>query len=307
MPTTSVIDDFVFGNLGPLTTTFTAPASCATIPPQPVIYQAKNTKYPFPSKEAAATTVYPDQWRLGSVRCGEDPRDECIPSAQGYQKSHVNGQTLAYNYYSPGVYCPSGYTTAGVKAGTSASGIFTQTGSFTVASDVGLNWIAGKSLSPDETMALCVASGYTAHPFVPGVASSTITTPLSLYTALCEPQHQSPTLVTVTADGTTRVDVRVTETGSPEYHTRSLDAALAPSTGYPELGSEPDQYSGEAQVFDERPIVVLVHRQEDIDKAAHTKGDDDKGAASTVRPSIWAYAGVPVVVAALGAVMGMQV
>lgn len=247
MPIVAVGDDPVFGNLGPLTTTFTAPSSCATITPQPVIYQAKNTKYPFDPTDVDAIKVYPDQMRVASVRCGEDPRDQCLPSAEGWQKSHTYGQTLAYNYYSPGVHCPAGYTTAGVKAASSASGIFTQTRTFAGASDVGLNWFARTFLSPEETMAICVPSGYTAHPFIPGVASSTMSTPVEAYTTVCSASRVTPTLATVTSDGTTKLEVHPKETGAPNYDTRYISAVLKPSTYLTELGSEPDQFSGDGQ------------------------------------------------------------
>ncbi|CEJ94321.1 hypothetical protein VHEMI09860 [[Torrubiella] hemipterigena] len=313
MPTVTVVNDLVFGNLGPLTTTFTAPTTCAIIAAQPVIYQAKNTKYSFDPRDMDAIKVYPDQMRVASVRCGEDPRDQCLPSAEGWQKSHTYGQTLAYNYYSPGVHCPVGYTTAGVKAASSASGIFTQTRTFAEASGVGLNWFAREFLSPEETMVICVPSGYTAHPFIPGVASSTMSIPVESYTTVCSAPRVTPNVATVTRDGTTKIEVHPKETGAPNYDTRYISAALNPSTYMTEFGSEPDQFSGDAQVFDERPLIILVHTKEDMERHGDqgsqndTKGDDAGGAGSTARPSAWAYAGIPIMAAAaLGAITGWQ-
>lgn len=77
-------------NAGPLTTTFTAPASCATATG---LYQIWSS-----GSEGASATYHYEQGPLASL-------SSCFPS--GYDAS----ATGAEPYYSPGL-CPSGYTAA---------------------------------------------------------------------------------------------------------------------------------------------------------------------------------------------------
>ncbi|KAI1257492.1 hypothetical protein MGN70_000534 [Eutypa lata] len=109
MPTITTLSSYILHNLGPLTTTFTAPASCATTPPAASLalpelpmyaYWAESCTYVghrladcFPSGAAWEERYY------YSVRSTDDPRppDE-IP------------------FFSPAAACPSAWTTAGVAA-----------------------------------------------------------------------------------------------------------------------------------------------------------------------------------------------
>lgn len=120
MPSVTSLSQFTFTNVGPLTTTWTAPQSCVT---QSDVY--------------LAITGYPDLPYMSS-KCDSSPLGNCYPggATQIDEIASMNedrwfGGVVAY--YSPGLFCPDQYTTAGVaiKDGdgrlVSSSGLFAPT------------------------------------------------------------------------------------------------------------------------------------------------------------------------------------
>ncbi|KAK1144089.1 hypothetical protein N8T08_005751 [Aspergillus melleus] len=117
MPTVTSLYQYTFSNWGPLTTIFTPPASC--------------TGY-----IGLARTQHPAsiQWL---TNCASLDTRQCTPSSTIV--SSPTGSSVAWDnplygfqvpYYSPGVYCPSGWATVGVAgrdgdSKPSLSGIFT--------------------------------------------------------------------------------------------------------------------------------------------------------------------------------------
>lgn len=101
-------------NAGPLTTTFTAPASCATATGLYQIWSSSSSSRSGDGEGATATYHY-EQGPLASLA-------SCFPS--GYDAA----ATGAGAYYSPGL-CPSGYTAAcsstGVVSATATETAFT--------------------------------------------------------------------------------------------------------------------------------------------------------------------------------------
>lgn len=121
---------YVFHNLGPLTTTWTAPPSCATSD------QSYVTGIAYPNEEG--------MFRMAFGHCNVDEwRPECFPSGERLLEIHnsvLDEQgplPTDYNYYmhSPGLHCPDSWETVGVASiGTEkgdvlvhASGIFSST------------------------------------------------------------------------------------------------------------------------------------------------------------------------------------
>lgn len=100
MVVSTTFSGYVFSNVGPLTTTFTAPASCAT---------SFETGLAWPEVPKA---VYP-------VDCEYTPTGECYPGGAAYTSIQAGarggdprgGYTIAYN--SPGTVCPFGWETVG--------------------------------------------------------------------------------------------------------------------------------------------------------------------------------------------------
>lgn len=112
MPTTSIAGSMTLTNLGPLTTTFTAPSSCSTDFPISGI----NVAYNGPQVMLA----YP----VGT--CEERAWDEgdaaCLPHGGKLgeiERTAPTEHTVAY--YSPGLYCPENYQTVGVAVNNGSS------------------------------------------------------------------------------------------------------------------------------------------------------------------------------------------
>lgn len=93
-------------NLGPLTTTFQPPASCSPNPPGG-LYAYVQDEYDNPSDEAwGSCEIYnliAPKWL------------DCQPSGSAYSSLWWGtSSTYTPSYYSPGIHCPSGYTSADV-------------------------------------------------------------------------------------------------------------------------------------------------------------------------------------------------
>lgn len=105
MPLTTEYFGCTITNLGPLTTTYTAPTECATATEN---IHFVNAKTPF----------VPAAW--GYPSCVPGDYGKCIPSGDAYDKlAKEHASTLQQDflpYYSPGLVCPKGWTTAGEYA-----------------------------------------------------------------------------------------------------------------------------------------------------------------------------------------------
>lgn len=119
MPSATSLGPHSFYNAGPLTTTYTAPASCATV----------NTDHLMMGHRTA-----PDHFRYGV--CAFDQGD-CVPSGGALDSQNVKDGFRAnsrFDYFSPGLHCPHGWATVGV-ATRNAEGVITSSGpAFTFAS-----------------------------------------------------------------------------------------------------------------------------------------------------------------------------
>jgi hypothetical protein len=114
MPSIATTDGYTFTNWGPLTTTFTAPASCATA----------TGNYMLGLNNTAPVWEY-------AVQCSTVGYGDCISTGTVSLStiSNENPTTLETQaYFSPGLYCPSGWATRGTAVrgsdnGLSSSGI----------------------------------------------------------------------------------------------------------------------------------------------------------------------------------------
>lgn len=123
MPSITTIDGYTFENWGPVTTTFTAPASCAS--------STANIEIGLIRNDSAPAFMYNQQ-------CSTIGYWDCIPTGTE-SKAAFTASTLESNpriefeavYFSPGLYCPSGWATVGIAASESstlsASGILITT------------------------------------------------------------------------------------------------------------------------------------------------------------------------------------
>jgi hypothetical protein len=163
MPSVSSLSQFTIINLGPLTTTWTAPQSCAT---QTTVYLA-----------ASAT---PDVAVIAAT-CGASPDENCYPGATTQiDEIYTMIENLdigAIPYFSPGSICPDKYTTAGiaVKDGSgklvSSSGLFAPTTSGT------------RTIGPGLMTYTTTATEYLAH----NTTSVSVTTGTTTFVPLYNP------------------------------------------------------------------------------------------------------------------------
>ncbi|KAF4976373.1 hypothetical protein FZEAL_6949 [Fusarium zealandicum] len=259
-------------NLGPLTTTYTAPASCATQADHLVIAIGNFTGL-----------------QLGRSTCGLKPFSKCFPSGTAYDEiisKYQEKPIQGYMYYfSPGLACPSAWTTAGTLAHGNKTGSADEGGVFTKDpfeyydlvnteaeppdewKNPKSNWL--KVLDPSETLAYCCPSGYTAD--VWGDCSSSLD-PISSYTGseVCVEWYTGDAFVTVSSvegSAVTRGVLSVIQA------TATYDAVtMGFSTG------------GEYELIlaSKVPAVPLVYQASDVatktsggDGKAGTEGDDE--------------------------------
>lgn len=150
MPTATEYFGFSFSNLGPLTTTYTAPSSCATVNTDQVLFADKSD------------SLIP----VGQPKCDSWTYGDCRPSGSNFDNLDADvlrNKALAglFLYHSPGIVCPEGWNTVGMIAkdnGTlSVSGFMTNTyeGPTTEARHMQITEIWNGVLKPSETVAFC--------------------------------------------------------------------------------------------------------------------------------------------------------
>ncbi|KAJ5414062.1 hypothetical protein N7509_000689 [Penicillium cosmopolitanum] len=103
MPSASTISGYTYENWGPVTTTFTPPASCAT---------ASNKIEVGPSDSSRPIFRY-------GLQCETVGGWECYPSATIETTTTPDTNPTQFfkaHYYSPGLYCPADWVTVGVAS-----------------------------------------------------------------------------------------------------------------------------------------------------------------------------------------------
>ncbi|KAK7914155.1 hypothetical protein PG985_011858 [Apiospora marii] len=172
MPTATEYFGYAAVNYGPLTTTFTADRSCATPTDNLWIYDEANSRKPMIANVADCATATSTATNTACY-----PNDSKVHSLWSEIPHLENGIGVA-SYFSPGVACPSGWTTVGTMArATPAPGpagepvAWNSTGSmagdiFEVANQPNyfglppLLEIYRQIMAPEETLAFCCPSGY---------------------------------------------------------------------------------------------------------------------------------------------------
>ena len=105
MPSVTSLSQFTLQNLGPLTTTFTAPSSCATLQPAVALARTQQPSVPY--------------W-LEDCDELDDTLEDCRPSGKAYfdlvdrDGDDATAPVKVIPYFSPGLICPESWTTAGV-------------------------------------------------------------------------------------------------------------------------------------------------------------------------------------------------
>ncbi|KAM0494954.1 hypothetical protein ACHAP8_008332 [Fusarium lateritium] len=107
MVTSTQFFGYDFYNLGPLTTTFTAPLSCATVNTEQVHFVNKSAPYLYQVGQANC-----DHWTQGGCR----PSGVEIDSIVSDIRLSTTDPGIFLYYHSPGIVCPDGWGTVGVIA-----------------------------------------------------------------------------------------------------------------------------------------------------------------------------------------------
>ncbi|KAF5675529.1 hypothetical protein FHETE_2526 [Fusarium heterosporum] len=266
MPTATGYFGYSVHNLGPLTTTFTAPSSCAT-----------GTDHVIYANVSSNAVFY------GAPTCDFASFADCIPSGKSWDSVYrqtttfVQGQFL---YYSPGIACPSGWKTAGALArgesgSVSASGVLSYS-----ASNAGGNTYARalhpsevwlEVLEPSETLVYCCPSNYTADAYANCVSTLGPRSSFT-YSEMCLTYAPIEITQIATLDGTTLTqDLISIVSGSGTAETFLTDAYLTGSA------------MSDIVVATYMPAVPLVYKQSDLegDEKNETTGRKDDGSGES--------------------------
>ncbi|KAH6970856.1 hypothetical protein BKA56DRAFT_678008 [Ilyonectria sp. MPI-CAGE-AT-0026] len=277
MPSTTAYFGELVTNLGPLTTTFTAPASCATA-----------TDHFYYGKNSSLGIIY------GQPTCGFKDYGDCIPSGSAYDSLAANMYKSAtqpfVHYYSPGIVCPSGWTTAGTLAHANETGPVTGSGVFTQdpypyqidnlpAIQLPEAKVWSEVLVESETLAFCCPSGYSG--FINGACWSSVGPREELgYSSICMIYYPPEALVTIeTLDGSTWTPALISLTPvTNDWKTET--GVLDTTTG--------TYYDNDLQIHTMIPAVPLVYQATDVaaaetsDAGNSTDSDDDSAAPRTL-------------------------
>ncbi|KAL2019157.1 hypothetical protein VTK56DRAFT_10029 [Thermocarpiscus australiensis] len=298
MPTVTTFANFVVSNLGPVTTTFAAPASCIT--------GTGNLEVGF------SASPLDDLWQTD---CGPlaGSVGQCQPSGAAieafYSSNYLSASPGFLPYYSPGIVCPAGWTTAGVTSRNtdgspgSASGAF----SFPAPTETEPSFLQqitalAQVIDPGETVAVCCPSGYTIPPaalYCYSVLPSSVYQP-SAGSSFCQergPMADVKTVnMTLTVNGLSRSTQVLEILGTVPMTVTSTTFSPAQATHL--VG---------VNVF---PMVALVHKAADLSVTSTGGGPaTSSNPANSLRPTssgslgIWPVVAVAIAITAGAALM----
>lgn len=283
MPTTTEWFGATVTNLGPLTTTFTPAASCAT----------KIQDYALASTEGMLAG---QPLILLQPTCGFHADEACVPSASAARdlyEDQIATRRLKgyYAFHSPGLYCPSGWETVGVavsatETGTesiSASGIFTVDWSAEgrkkpgfKSSPPGIAFM--RALDPGETLVWCCPAEHTVD--TRGQCTSSVSSfdpeePGSI-TEYCHYLGGGKVETVTSFDGTTWTPALLSGDGTL--------TGTAVTTVVPVQTSDDDW--NDTIVVHTAGVIALVHKKGDLEKEEDGDKNDneDEGSNSDDEP-----------------------
>ncbi|KAH1982687.1 hypothetical protein KXV92_003973 [Aspergillus fumigatus] len=282
MPTITTTDGYAFTNWGPLTTTFTAPASCATATGNYLV--GLNTTAPV--------------WEY-AVQCSTLGYTGCIPTGTASLPTTLNDNpnTIATQvYFSPGLHCPAGWATRGVAVrdannGLSASGILsarptpTPTVSIPTAAPQWENpaTLLMGLLDPSETLVMCCPESMTAD-----LAYGCYST-VSDYRITEGCRREMPASDVGVSTETTVVG------GTTSKHVKNIIVATQPISVVTTTFSPSE--TSKLVAVSVLPMLSLVHHQSDLPTAAASKTAAASSSAARAAPNAVTWGG-------LGALLG---
>ncbi|RTE83933.1 hypothetical protein BHE90_001520 [Fusarium euwallaceae] len=253
---------YTITNLGPLTTTYTAPAECATATENIQFIQADLPWVP-------AAWGYPS--------CVPGDYGKCIPSGDAYDKlakeHYYTWQQEFFPYYSPGLVCPKGWTTAGEYAkskGTPTKGMLTAQPDWNITEPafLPLTSVWTSVLEDSETLVYCCPSGYTGDNFL---NCHSIMGPITDfgYTTGCIHSW----------DGKKYTDATATFEGVESPYISKIKITAKPGTAYwTETVITVEETN--IHVATKVPAVALVYQSSDLEKATLPGGSEKETSSS---------------------------
>ncbi|KAG8670818.1 hypothetical protein FPOAC2_04121 [Fusarium poae] len=262
MPTATEFFGITAHNLGPLTTTYTAPSSCAT-----------NLNY-----HVFVNATSPHDL-LAVPSCSWPKYGDCVPSAKEWELTDQQTTTFYQGtsvFFSPGIACPAGWNTVGLLAHTE-SGKFSASGVLATPApkleyEEGLPELVYPTdywknmLDESETFAYCCPSGYGGNVY--GECSSLLG-PVSSYTysEICQRYGRGGQLTIISSvDGLTYTD-GVLSLIEP---TRAYEVTSTAMLDLGELQQETGNGFSDIAIASWTPAIPLVYKKSDMDK-----GDSD--------------------------------
>ncbi|KAF4990839.1 hypothetical protein FGRMN_8220 [Fusarium graminum] len=296
MPSRTEYFGYSFSNLGPLTTTYEAPAACIT---------ATTDRIYFANATSAEIV-------LGAARCdGPETLGKCVPSGSAWDKivsSRAGYHDQGYwGFHSPGVVCPKGWTTAGTLAHGNKTGSVDKSGVFTqppfpfgpyVDYLLTPEEILINVLEPSETFAYCCPrflpppivnhsssngafiSGWSGGPWG-GCRSSIEPVSSATYSEICNRYLPLSAITEVhTLDGTSLATPLISYMTAPYTSTETRLIS--------ELTEDNPTAYEDMIVVRQFPAVAMMYKESDVKKEAKetnndketvgSKADDDNGA-----------------------------
>ncbi|KAJ5682740.1 hypothetical protein N7462_005905 [Penicillium macrosclerotiorum] len=292
MPSSSALSEYTFKNLGPLITTWKAPPSCATA-----------TDHVKIGSSADVSEIY---WDSNCTHAEYN----CIPTGTSAKRSSITGSNPANlwqeSYFSPGLYCPSGWTTAGIASRDGANPV-NSSGAFvpTPAISTSLEYpiinppanVLMQILDPSETAALCCPSSMTANSNI-GCCS---TLPEYKISTGCKNIIPNEDLANITR---TFWYYGVTAVGEVK---NLVSTAPITSTSYITWHANA---TSQLQAYSVVPIVTLVHQTSDVKAAGTGPASTDSEATgnsakrTALVPNVWDGIGAIFAIALLGIALG---
>ncbi|KAG7143101.1 hypothetical protein HYQ45_000568 [Verticillium longisporum] len=275
MPSVSSLSQQSFINVGPLTSTWTPPASCTEGPTDKYLARVAAPKFPLYGSPCS-------EERVGDFF-------NCIPDGEEIQSLWVaqSRSPAAYPtpwaYHSPASICPSGWTTVGAATKSAngdidASGHFTQAETEFTATATGDHGpsqhtnpvpnILVEALAPGESAVLCCPSGFDAT----GFGNCFRNFPLSEFptpTVCLHMVDDFPRLDVITAtftyNGKEVTGMALSQTDTVEFTpSRYIETvALSDVTADPATASVVIAFEGPFTGFEHVPMVTLVSNGDD--------------------------------------------
>ncbi|KAF4471994.1 hypothetical protein FALBO_1099 [Fusarium albosuccineum] len=290
MPSLTEYFGYTVTNLGPLTTTYTPPAACTTQTTDGVYF-------------ANASHI---DIALGQPSCGIPSAGKCVPSGSALDKLREpfdeTPQQGFFYYHSPGVVCPSGWTTAGTLAHANKTGTGDEAGVMTKDSFEGLStknaemqldpkdvWL--EILEKDETLA-----GWTGGPRG-GCFSSIGPFESYSYSRRCIQYYPKSAVKYVTDVEGTYMSKAIVSIASV---TETFTAETETLTDF----VEPTELADWA-VVKWLPAIPLVYKEDDVADAKEDGEEDGEGNAASALSAARGVAPVVAVVVGLLAGAGL--